>query len=172
MISIIESEMTFGPFDEESFFHIESSEVYIGIAEHVKMVEFITYKQQPDGIPQIMFVEAKQSSPHPDNLNDWNTYITDLKEKFENGLNLFLALSIKRYNDPAFPEIMQNIDLSTNQFLITLVIKGHRPEWLAPLKYALNEKLRPLQKTLNLGPNPVMVLNDQLALQIGLIGEL
>jgi len=171
MISIDESEMTFGPFDEEFFFHIERSEVYIGIAENVKMVEFITYKQQPVGIHRIMLVEAKQSSPHPANINDWDVYITDLKEKFENGLCLFIALCLKRHVDPEFPDSMQHIDLSTNQFLLTLVIKGHRPDWLAPLRDALKLKLLPLQKTLNLGPNPVMVLNDELAATMGLISK-
>lgn len=103
MISIEESEMTFGPFDEEFFFHIEKSEVFHGITEHVKMVEFIINKE-PEGINQIILIEAKQSSPHPANLNDWDAYLTDLKEKFENGLHLFIALYLRRYHDPDFPD--------------------------------------------------------------------
>ncbi len=170
MISIVESGMTFGPFKKEHFFHIEKSKGYIKISEYVKMVEFIIY-QQINGIHQIMFVEAKQSSPNPKNEEDWDVYINELQEKFENGMNLFLSLFLKRYIDPDFPASMQNMNLSNNRFLITLVIKGHKSEWLAPLKDALNQKMRPFQKTLNLGPNPVMVLNDPGDIKIGKICE-
>lgn len=170
MISIVESGMTFGPFKKECFFHIEKCRSYSEISEYVKMVEFVLCQQTKE-THQVMLVEAKQSSPQPANEEDWNVYITELQEKFENGMNLFLSLFLKRYTDPDFPDSMQNINLSTNRFLIALVIKGHKPEWLAPLKDALNQKLRPLQKTLNLGPNPVLVLNDPLDIKIGMIND-
>jgi len=55
------------------------------------MVEFVLLKQNGE-FGQIWLVEAKQSSPHPGNLEDWEAYLSELKEKFENGLCLFIAL--------------------------------------------------------------------------------
>lgn len=64
VINFIESGMTFGPFEEENFFHIEKSEVYRQIESQVKIVEFVLLKQTGTN-SQIWLVEAKQSSPHP-----------------------------------------------------------------------------------------------------------
>jgi len=168
MITVQESGMTFGPFSENHFFHIEKSSVYFEIQNQVKMVEFIWYKQD-ESSSQIWLVEAKQSSPHPGNREDWENYLGELKEKFENGLNLFIALCLRRHTDPDFHETIRAIDLGNIPFKITLVIKDHKSEWLPPLKDALQQMLLPLCKTLNLINNPVMVLNDQMALTKGLI---
>ena len=168
MITVEESGMTFGPFPKDHFFHIEKSMVYRQIQNQIKMVEFILLKQHGD-YGQIWLVEAKQSSPHPGNLEDWELYLGELKEKFENGLGLFIALCLKRHTDPDFNQPMRTVDLKNISFKITLVIKDHKSEWLAPLKDAIQQKLLPLCKSFNLTFNPVLVLNDQMALEKGLI---
>lgn len=132
------------------------------------MIEFVFLNQIGDG-GQIWLVEAKQSSPHPGNLEDWNNYIGELKEKFENGLCLFIALCLKRYVDPNLSETMRTVNLTNIPFKITLVIKDHKLEWLPPLKDALQQKLLPFCRSFNLTFNPVLVLNDQMARQKGLI---
>ncbi|MDO8930628.1 MAG: hypothetical protein Q7W54_16775, partial [Bacteroidota bacterium] len=74
-----------------------------------------------------------------------------------------------RHSDPDFHQTISTVDLGNIPFKITLVIKGHKTEWLPPLKDALQQKLLPFCKTLNLTPNPVLVLNDQMARAKGLI---
>lgn len=168
MITVEESGMSFGPFPKDHFFHIEKSIVYRAIQNQVKMVEFVLNK--PHGvIEQIWLIEAKQSSPHPGNQEDWESYLGELKEKFENGLSLFIALCLKRHFDPDFHETLKTVDLENIPFKITLVIKNHKIEWLPPLKDALQQKLLPFCKSLNLTANPVLVLNDEMALAKGLI---
>jgi len=168
MVTLVESGMTFGPFLEDHFFHIEKSSVYRAIQDQVKMVEFVLNK--PDGVgSQIWLIEAKQSSPQPGNQEDWENYLGELKEKFENGVNLFIALCLNRHIDSDLHEAIRGVDLGIIPFKITLVIKGHKSEWLPPLKDALQQMLLPMCKSLNLIRNPVLVLNDEMALTIGLI---
>lgn len=170
MITVEESGMTFGPFVEKDFFHIEKSDVYQEIENNVKIVEFVLHKQKGD-IGQIWLIEAKKSSPHPGNPKDWDDFLTEIMEKFDNGLCLVIALCINRHADPDFKESLRNVNLANVQFQLTLVIKGHKTEWLPPLKDALQQKLIPLCKSLNLGANPVLVLNDSMALEKGLITQ-
>ncbi len=168
MIIVEESGMSFGPFHEDHFFHIEKSIVYRAIQDQVKMVEFVLKK--PNGVgEQIWLIEAKQSSPHPTNQEDWELYLGELKEKFENGLSLFIALCLNRHSDPDFHGTIRTVDLGSIPFKIILVIKGHRIEWIPPLKDALQQRLLPFCKSLNLTNDPVLVLNDEMALSKGLI---
>jgi hypothetical protein len=134
----------------------------------VKMVEFILNKQNRGG-DQIWLIEAKQSAPRQENKDDWANYLGELKEKFENGLSLFIALCLKRHTDPEFRELLKGVDLENIPFKLTLVIKGHKSDWLPPLKDALQQKLLPMCKTLNIRQYPVLVLNDEMALENGLI---
>jgi hypothetical protein len=168
MITVEESGMTFGPFSKNHFFHIEKSSVYLEIQNHVKMIEFIWHKHDESG-GQIWLVEAKKSSPHPGNRDDWENYLGELKEKFENGLSLFIALCLKRHTDSELHETIRAIDLEYIPFKLTLVLKGYKSEWVPPLKDALQQKLLPMCKSLNLILNPILVLNDEMALTIGLI---
>ncbi len=168
MITILESEMTFGPFDEERFFHIESSDVYQSIIENVKMVEFILSKSIGNN-HEIWLIEAKQSSPHPQTQPNWNDFIIELIEKFTNGLNVFIALCTDRHFDENFPNTLKSTNLSTAKFRIILVVRNHKMDWLPPLKDSLQQKLMPLCKSLNLGANPVIVLNEDIARNKNLI---
>ena len=110
MITIEESGMTFGPFHEDHFFHIEKCNAYLEIQNKVKMVEFILNKQNRGG-DQIWLIEAKQSAPRQENKDDWANYLGELKEKFENRLSLFIALCLKRHTDPEFRELLKGVDL-------------------------------------------------------------
>jgi hypothetical protein len=76
---------------------------------------------------------------------------------------------LKRHTDPELRETIRAIDLEFIQFKLTLVIKDYKSEWLPPLKDALQQKLLPMCKSLYIILNPVMVLNDEMALTIGLI---
>ena len=59
MITINESGMTFGPFEESCVFKIESSQLYQNVQKNeVKTVEFVLKESGQQSI-----VEAKSSSP-------------------------------------------------------------------------------------------------------------
>lgn len=60
MITITESEMTFGPFPEENVFQIEKSPCYDKLwkCRGVKPCEFILLQEN-----KLFFIEAKTSSP-------------------------------------------------------------------------------------------------------------
>lgn len=63
---IIESEMHFGPYDEQDLFHIEKASLYKNLGEGIKTVEFVLrYREK-----SICFVEAKRSMPNAENRQE------------------------------------------------------------------------------------------------------
>ena len=160
--------MLFGPFEDENIFHIEKSKVYCSLGTHVKITEFLLLKQN-EKQPHVWLIEAKQSSPSPLSTIAWTDYISELKEKFQNAILLFIALYENRHSDAGLSDNFTKIRLDNAQFRFVLVVHGHLLHWLPPLKDELTFKLLPLIKTLNLGPDPVIVLNDTLAFEQGLI---
>lgn len=161
MVTINESDMTFGPYGEDDFFHIEQSQLRKNL-EAVKSVEFILL-QKVKTKDKILFVEAKQSSPHPENEGDWNTYIKGIQQKFENSLLLWIALNTGRHIEESCPDT--HLSLKLNELLIqfVLVVKGHPPEWLDPLKNMLEKVLKPTAVSFNMGAAPILVINDTIA---------
>ena len=67
------------------------------------------------------------------------------------------------------PEPFRRIALSTFDARLILVIHNHEKAWLPPLKDALAKALHATVKTWGLAPSAVIVLNDELARQQGLI---
>ena len=59
--------------------------------------------------------------------------------------------------------------IQQRRFCFILIIKGHQEAWLPPLQDALKKALKPLTKIWNLPPTAVVVLNDTLAQERGLI---
>ena len=92
--TIIESDMTFGPFAEEQCFHIEKSMTYQKIRQGVRMAEFLLIRSQKRR-PTVWIVEVKQSSPRSENQN-FDSFISLFAHFF--GLELFYnLLKIKVY---------------------------------------------------------------------------
>jgi hypothetical protein len=167
MMTIVESGMTFGPFNPEDVFHIENSETFRKL-ENVKTVEFVLCKQKANN-NELWLVEAKQSSPMPGNNVSFKDYIEEIEQKFDNSLCVLISLWLNRFFDPELSEKIKTVDLKNIQINFIFVIKGHKEEWLPPLKDALQQKLIPLCKTLKLGSNNIIVLNDTMAKIKGLI---
>ncbi len=163
-IIIKESGMAFGPFAPERCLHIEKSDTYCRIQQHVKMVEFILLKQENC----LFFVEAKQSSPQPSSVN-FTDYLSDIRDKFANGLSLLIAMHLKRHQDADLPESIAQSDLAQLKFMFILVINGHEKEWLPPLSDALNKQLRAVLRVWAIAQPSLAVLNDQQARARGLI---
>jgi hypothetical protein len=165
---IIESGMKFGPYPEGDCFYIEKSATYQKINEGVKIAEFLLL-HSPDN-SKVWIVEAKQSSPRPETKSDWDDFILQIQEKLTNALTLTVATCLKRHSTwGELPNSFQTLDLQKVDFRLILVIKGHQEGWLGPLNDALKKALHPTIKTWNLSATSVVVLNDTMAREQGLI---
>jgi hypothetical protein len=164
--AIIESGMTFGPYPSGQCFYIEKSACYRGIQEGVQMAEFLLLRQQKDKTPVVWVVEAKSSCPR-----ELTSYIDEIRIKLTNGFLLGLAACLKRHAtaQAELPESFKELDIQSASFRFVLVIKGVPEFHLEVLQSALALALKPLVKTWALPPTSVMVLNDALAQQHGLI---
>lgn len=63
MITVPESGVLFGKYDEENFWGIEKSHMYNQMGSGIKSVEFIL----SHGAENIILLEAKSSCPNPNN---------------------------------------------------------------------------------------------------------
>ncbi len=91
MLKINESGMIFEFYDEDVF-QVEKSDLYKSLGEKIKTVEFVVRVKEDD----IAFVEAKSSSPNPENEMDFDTYVNEIIAKFIDSFNLYLTLLMKR----------------------------------------------------------------------------
>ncbi|OPX87036.1 MAG: hypothetical protein A4E52_01440 [Pelotomaculum sp. PtaB.Bin013] len=167
IITIPESGMQFGPFDEVDIFRIEKSQLYKSLGENIKAVEFVLCQQ----MNTIYFIEAKSSSPRPHNNEDFNKYILELHEKFAHSIDLFFPIILKRKEDidGEMPRCFHEAEYARIAIKLILVINGHETGWLTPISDALKKRLKRQIRTWNL---TVTVLNHQLAYENQLISEL
>lgn len=121
----------------------------------------------------INIIEAKSSSPRPDNTLNFETYIGDIANKLEDTLLLINALRLNRFVDAEmqdYPSAMRHADLSkTMDFHFFLVIKGSQKEWLMPLQNALISRMSTLLQIWNIKSSSVKVINDVMAHDMGII---
>ncbi|MCS4511536.1 hypothetical protein [Xylophilus ampelinus] len=168
--AIIESGMTFGPYPAGQCFYVEKSKCYKDVQEGVQMAEFLLLRQQQQG-PTVWVVEAKSSSPRPKTQPNFGKFIDEIRNKLTNGFLLAVAACLRRHPaaEDELPEAFKTFDVRTHGFKFVLVIEGHKPEWLPPLKSALEQALKPVVKTWALPPLSVVVLNHEGAQRHGLI---
>lgn len=86
-----ESGMTFGPFQEEAFWHIEESLAYKAIRNSVRIAEFVWVRIGEKGRTALWVVEAKSSTPRPETQPDFDTFINEVREKCINAFFLSLG---------------------------------------------------------------------------------
>lgn len=167
---ISESGMRFGPFTSNQLFQIEQCHTYRKIQKSVKIAEFILLKQIKDK-PTLWVIEAKSSSPQPANSRAWDEFVTVVKDKWINAFALCLSLVLQRHGiaSTELPRTFQSLELSSLCFRFILVINGHQEEWLSPLRDILMRELSPTLKTWAIPVNSVIVINDSLAQELGLI---
>lgn len=153
-VFIKESGMRFGPLVKDDLFHLEKSDTYNNLSSQIKIAEFIYLKGET-----IFIFEAKSSSPQI-----LEEFVFEIRDKFLNSLMLFLSLRLNRFDKNADLS-RKYLQLSLQKFKVkfVLVINGHKKDWLPPIKDELSKKLKPLIQLLNLDPNPVIVLNDEMA---------
>ena len=169
--TITESGMTFGPFHEKDFFYIEKSQIYSAIKENIKIAEFLLLKTKKNSPPTVLILEAKSSTPQPSTQPAFNDFIQEIKEKLVNAFSLGVAVCLKRHENGwnELPSSFQKLDFSKADFKFILVIKKHREEWLPPVHEILRRALISTLKTWGVSTNNVAVLNEQMAIEHGLI---
>jgi len=170
---IIESGMTFGPYPDGHCFYIEKSQALQKIhkntkkGEGIQIAEFLLLETKDNQVT-IFIVEAKTTSPRPENSNN---YIDEIKEKLANSLALFVAIYLQRHpaSNLELSDHFRQFELANVKFLLILVIKNSKEDWLIPVKDALQKALKPTVKIWNLAPTSVIVLNEDGARKHGLV---
>jgi|BioPla2DNA2_1021312.scaffolds.fasta_scaffold10131_2 hypothetical protein len=165
MIQIEESKMLF-EFKEGQVFRIENSILQKSIGEGIKTVEFlVTLKED-----EICFIEAKSSSPRPtpENKEKFDTFINEISDKFLHSFNMYLSAILKRNHYDEIPSALIDINKEKAAFKYILIIKGHKIEWLQPLKDAIYKKLLHQNK---IWKNSVILMNEEIAKQYKLVKE-
>lgn len=171
-VSVLESEMNFGPFPKDCLFHVEKSVCYGKLGKGVKTAEFLLLRDRK-GLKEVWVVEAKKSSPSPTSAIQFNEFVDEIREKFLCSLLFGASCILRRHEgiDVELPMGFHGLDLSKLGFRFILVIKGHDAAWLAPLQSRIAISLRSLVKSWNLDPNCVVVLNDTLAISWGIVSS-
>jgi hypothetical protein len=166
MTKILESGMEF-KCSSQTCFPIEQHEPFKTLKTKIKIADFLLLRKNNS---VVWCVEAKSSSPQPGNKPRFNEFILEIKDKLLNTFSLYFAMRLKRHpekND--WPDAFMVPDVSNVSVQFVLIIAGHKAEWLPPLKDALYSALYPTGQMWNLGPNPVIVFNDDMARKCGLI---
>ena len=162
MVSIPESGMNFGPFDEEHLFYIEKCKAILEINKKsagIRVAEFL-YLQNKNHQITISIIEAKTNAPKQS-----DDYINEIKEKLANSLALFVSFYLKRHleGDAELPESFKQLDISKVQFNLILVIKNSDKALLPPLNDKLKKVLNATVKIWKLDLNHVKVINEEIA---------
>lgn len=162
---ITESGMGFGPFDEEYLYEIEKSDLVK--KKKIKIVEFVTYFENKKKEKYIVFIEAKTSSPildytSKDKKEKFDKYIEELYQKFVNSVSIFFSINLERYDDYMGSKL-KNVDLSTTDVKLVLVIKNYKEEWLIDINHLVKQKFHNLSQTCNIKDKNIMVINEIIA---------
>lgn len=133
-----ESEMIFGQYPEQYFFHIEKSEQYKRNLEPngVKTCEFILFrKQRGKGI--LCFVEAKRSLPEDmaaeseeKTLELHKKFVDEIVLKVKHSLQLYAAILLHKFSRDGISEKMQENNLEERELRIVIIVKKAKAEFL------------------------------------------
>lgn len=166
MVTIEESDMVFGVYEDERVFCIEKSRIYKSVGKNVRTVEFILHRDKQG----VMLIEAKTSAPNPNGTNneDYKKFIQEITEKFTHTLQLYFAVLTKRQPDSQqeFHPHFQQINHEGIPVKLVLVIKNHEKGWETGIRNDLQKRLRILIKIWKL---KVVVMNEDDAKKYGLI---
>lgn len=163
-ITIIESGLQFGEYEENRLFHAEQSMIYRSLGKGISTVEFVLFN---DPI-EILMIEAKSSSPQPSNQENFDDFIEDIYRKFAHSVDTYFSLVLNRLQDKEneMPECFRTADYSISKIRLILVINGHRIAWLPPIRDAIRRKLDRQVKIWRL---EIAVINHLQARELGLL---
>lgn len=164
-MEFIESFMKFS-FRDEDIFRIEEDEL-VKAAEGIKSCECVVLISD-----NVALIEAKSSSPRIDNEEKFQTFISDIRQKFADSLQLFSDIKNKLKGEEAYlrlPVNLKNTQEPINDYKIYLIIHGHQLAWLPGLTDVLRQEMKAVVKEWNLRDSNVKVFNEQTALENNLI---
>jgi hypothetical protein len=160
MIQIVESEVTFGPFDPNDIYQIEQSP-YVRLSQNIKCCEFVLLKQN-----QLIFIEAKSSIPR-----EQEQFFSDVCEKFIHSVQLMVFGAIGKVApiESELPNNLKTLDWSQCNFKLWLVIPTIPKQYLPPLNDKFKKYLKIQCKLWGIRHDDIAVLNADLCNQLGLI---
>lgn len=164
-MEFVESFMKFS-FSDDDIFRIEEDEL-VTAAEGIKACECVVLISE-----NVALIEAKSSTPRPDNEEKFQEFISDIRQKFADSLQLFSDIKSKKKGEEAFlrlPVNLQSTQVPTDAYKIYLIIHGHKLDWLSGLTDALRQEMKEVVKAWNLRDSNVKVFNEETALENQLI---
>ncbi len=110
-------------------------------------------------------LEAKTSAPHPENIEDFDKYIREIQEKFQNSISLINAAWLKRRKDihHEMPQPLQDVDFKSNSYFLYLVLKESKDDWIVNLTLVFRQQLHPFLKCWNIPDENFFVLSEKMA---------
>lgn len=166
-MDIVESNMLL-PFDNQNAYRIEQA----NIVQEKRDIKVCEYFALING--RMLLIEAKSSSPRPENKIKFDEFIDEISQKFIDTLLLFNALSIGRHGEAErnnLPTNIQQIPLANVQYAMYLIVHGNEIEWMEPILAALKLKLKHCLKSWNIQDINVYAINHETAKKKGLIKE-
>ena len=172
MITITESEMHFGQYQEESVFQIEKCDLYRRLApEQVKCCEFLLFRQG-----KLCFLEAKKSCPNQitaqssaEKQRKYKEYIDGIVTKMRHSLALYANILLHNQSSADIPDTFCTQDLSQCKIQLILVVKNAEMSWLVPLQEKLNSEMHADLKIWNI--QRFFVINEETAKRKGFITD-
>lgn len=154
------------PYQDEACYMIEKSPI-VARLQGVKIVEFV----QAKGTNKIVMLEAKTSAPQPTNKGDYDEYIKEIREKFQNSISLLNAAKMNRYPKlfEELPQPLKDINYDTTLYLLYFVIKESKDDWVRNLSEDLHRQLHPFLKSWNIPDLNFVVVNEAMALDLGIV---
>ena len=126
-------------FVADNVFHIEKSNIYVGLGIGVKSVEFVRAIGNT-----LIFIEAKTSFPKPDDnpstddKERFRNSINEVCEKFIHSLNLYSSVKVGATENELSGDFKPEERVEI-QFV--LVVKNHAWEWCRDIKTAIEVDL-------------------------------
>jgi len=152
-----ESGMKFEGFDRDDFYWIEKSNRR---PEGTSSVEFVLRKEN-----SLMFVEAKQSFPKPEN-DVFSGRIGEICKKYTDSLMVFSGTYFRSPSDLPY----HSSDYPAMGLRFILIINGFEKQWLKPIADSIKRAMAQYAKLWLFDPNrDIAVLNHEMALKYELI---
>lgn len=145
MMTIQESDMEFGEYDDSCVFRIEKSAVYKDLSVcGIKTCEFVLLKDN-----SLFFIEAKSSCPNHFAANSieekkkkYDEYVSEIVQKMKDSIDLYAGMLLNRHNNSEISNTLKNGVNGSRNVVLVLVVKKAEKEWLVPFNDVFKKKLR------------------------------
>lgn len=153
-------------FSDEDVFCIEKDPLVVDTSG-IKACECVVLINS-----NIALIEAKASTPHPRNVEDYSSFFEDIRQKFSDSICMFNGMKNYEYGEEVrlrIPANLLNYAAGASEYRIFLIVHGHRLDWLGGLQDTLRETLRDVVKKWNMKDSNVKAFNEEIALENHLI---